>query len=636
MDFNNFKWWSLKDSEACLSIFSYVKSLDAEQGYRQADNFRNMRLYGNYDMYNLRAYQYLRTEQSSTTQNRITLNVIQSMTDTVVSKITKNKPKPMFLTEDGDFSMQRRAKLLTQFVEGVFQMCDFYSKAAMAFLDSCIFGTGAIKIFRVGNEIKAERVFIDELVVDDKEAFYGEPRQMHQKKFIHKDVLIEMFPSDKASIELAASTGTGAQYATPVSKTTDMVLVVESWHLPSGPEANDGKHAISIEGTTLFSEEYKRSYFPFVFWRWGLRSLGFFGQGLSEQLSGLQLEINKILRTIQVCMHLVSVPKIFVEASSKIVTAHLDNRIGSVIKYAGQAPTPGQLGIIPSELFAHLDRLYSRAYEIAGVSQLSATAQKPSGLNSGKALRTYNDLESERFMSVGLRYEKSFMDAVPMFIDLAKEIDELDESDFKVKVRGKKFLKTIKWKDVSMEDDSYTMAVFPVSALSSTPAGRLQDVQELISAGFISKEDAMKLLDFPDLQAFYNYENAPGEDIDLIIEEIIEYGNYQTPEPYQNLAYGIQKMQKAYLRFKTDKAPEQKLELFRRWIEDANALINRAAVDSQRQQLESQAQVEQAAQSQLALQAPPPEDVEAALMAQEEAAGTGAMAPPEGTQLPVS
>ena len=53
-----------------------------------------------------------------------------------------------------------------------------------------------------------------------------------------------------------------------------------------------------------------------------MRPVGFFGQGLAEQLQGLQLEINKTLRTIQVSMHLVSVPKQLVEASSKLVSSH--------------------------------------------------------------------------------------------------------------------------------------------------------------------------------------------------------------------------------------------------------------------------------------------------------------------------
>lgn len=606
MSSSNFYWWKADKNKAHEIIFPYLKKLNQQQGYVQADNYRNMRLYGQQNLY--AGYSSFsgvvdQATSAASSQNRVTLNVVQSMIDTVVSKIAKNKPKPTFLTEGGDWSQQTRAKKLTQFLEGQFQATDFYEKASRAFLDSCIFGTGALKIYNQDGAIKVERIFIDELVIDDRESFYGEPRQMHQHKMIHKDVLKDMFPKFKMDIDQAGKIPL-TEYGISSNLATDMVLVIESWHLKSGPNAKDGKRTICIDTVTLVEEDYEKDYFPFVLWRWGLRPVGFFGQGLAEQLTGLQLEINKILRTIQVSMHLVSVPKIFIEANSKIVTSHLDNKIGSIIKYTGQPPTPGVGGVIPPELFSQLDRLYQRAYEIAGVSQLSATAQKPAGLNSGKALREYNDLETERFMSVAQRYEKVFLDAGKIMIDMAKELDEQLDGEYAVKVKGSKFLKTIKWKEVDMSEDQYVMSLFPTSALSSTPAGRLQDVQELIQAGFVSKEDAMKLLDFPDLQSFYNYETAPGEDIDMVIEKIVDDSNYMTPEPYQNLEYGIQKMQKAYLLFRSQNLPEEKLELIRRWIEDASALIERAAVDAQRVQLEAQAQMESAAAQQAAINAP--------------------------------
>lgn len=608
MQTTDYYWYKKKGPQLAESLGAYLKDLDSKQAYRQSDNIRHMRLYGNSALDFMRLYNYKTTDTNTAVSNRITMNVVQSMIDTVVSKITKNKPRPQFLTSGGDFTAQRKAKKLTQFIEGQFYAMNFYETAAIAFLDSCIFGTGAIKIFRKGSEICAERVFIDELTIDDRESLYGKPRQMHQKKYIHKDVLMDMFPSKKLQI-VAATTQESHMYMTQPAYDTragnDMLLVTESWKLKSGKDAKDGKHSITIQGATLFEEEYEKTYFPFVFWRWGLRPLGFFGQGLAEQLQGIQLEINKILRTIQVSMHLVSVPKLFVEASSKVVDAHLDNRIGSIIKYAGVKPEPGQLGMIPPELFQHLDRLYQRAYEIAGVSQLSATSAKPAGLDSGKALREYNDLETERFMSVAQRYEKAFMDAVPIIVDLIKEIDE-EEEGFSVKVKGHRFLKTIKWKDVNLDEDQYIMQCFPASALSKTPAGRLAEVQELIQAGFIGREDAIKLLDLPDLQAFYNFETAPGEDIDMVIEKAIDEGEYMTPEPYQNLEYGIQKVQKAYLLFRSQNCPDNKLELLRRWMEDAEALKARAATTAMAQEAEMQAQMQVAAQDQLAAQTPAP------------------------------
>jgi hypothetical protein len=573
-------WYKSPEDELHSQVFQYVHYLNRNQSYKADQNLKYFRLYGNSDVLPFNSFSFYRAEPSSAPMsNRVTMNVVQSMIDTVVSKITKNKPRPMFLTDGGDWSLQRKAKKLTQFIEGQFYSTDFYAKSAVAFLHACIFGTGALKIFRSGSEIKCEHVFIDEIVVDDEEAIYGQPRQMHQRKWIHREILKQMFPGKAKQYAIDVVGKPTEDYMQPQSSDvvqSEMIQVIESWHLPSGKDADDGRHTITIENCTLLDEPYEKDYFPFVFFRWGLRPLGFFGQGISEQLQGLQLEINKILRTIQVSMHLVSIPKIFVEASSKIVTAHLNNKIGGIIKYAGIKPEPGQLGIIPPELFSHLDRLYGRCYEVIGVSQLAATSAKPAGLNSGKALRMYNDIETERFMSVGMRYEQAFLEAAKQFIDLAREIEDTEEDGLKVKVKGDKFMKTIKWKEVDIDDDKYLMQMFPTNALSKDPSSRLQEVQELMQAGMIGKENGMKLLNFPDLEAFYNMENAGIEDIERQIEMMIDDGDYQSPEPYQNLPLGIQKMQQAYLMYRAQGAPDERLELFRRWISDADDLMKSA------------------------------------------------------------
>jgi len=578
--------WFKQKHDVEKAIFAYIKNLDQRQGYRQSDNLRNMRLYGNHEFQGINAYNYMRTEQSYNVQNRVTLNIVQSMIDTVTSKIGQNNPRPYFLTDDGNFSLKRRAEKLSKFAEGCFYATDYYDKAIQAFQDSCIFGTGAVKIYRDGDEIKAERVFIDELMIDDNESYYSLPRQLHQRKWIHKDVLKEMFPGSKGAIDAAANdSGRQDEYK---DKLGDMLLVVESWHLPSGEKAKDGRHTICINNELLYDGDWDKDYFPFVFFRWNLKPLGFWGQGIAEQLTGLQLEINKLLRTIQVSMHLVSVPKIFLEASSKVVTAHLNNKIGGIIRYAGTAPTEGKLGSIPTELFTHVDRLYQRAFEIVGVSQMSAQSQKPAGLDSGKALRTYNEIESERFKAVSKRYEKTYLDAAEIMIDIAKDI-AADTGNFSVQVPGSGFLKTINWEDVNMEEDQYIMQVFPASALSQTPAARLQEVQELMQAGLVSKEDGMKLLDFPDLKAYYNMANAGAEDIERQIELMMDTGEYETPEPFQNLQYGIVKMQQAYLMYRSQKAPEENLELLRRWISDAKNLLDQANQEAQNSVAQAQA-----------------------------------------------
>lgn len=572
--------WYKEDNKP-ESLYRYLKMLENEQSYISSNNLRHLRLYSETEFNSLSGFTYARVEPSLSTQNRITFNVVQSMIDTAVSKITKNKPRPYFLTNGGDWSQKRKGIKLTQFMDGAFYGTDFYKKAATAFKHACIWGTGALKIYRQDNELKIENVIIEEIVVDQKESFYGKPRQMHQKKWIHREVLKSMFPGKSSAIDLAISDL--KEFGYQKEDKADMVLVIESWKLPSGKNKKDGLHGIYLSNTTLFEEKWNKDYFPFVFFKWNESPVGFFGEGIAKQLTGIQLEMNKILRTIQVSMHLVSVPKIFVEASSKIVSSHLNNKIGGIVKYAGTPPVEGKLGTIPPDLFNHLDRLYQRAYSIIGISQLSAQAQKPQGLNSGKALRAYNDIETERFAAVGLDYQNCAVEAAKQIIQVVKEIAE-DTKNFEVKVPGSSFLQKIDWNDVALEDSEYILQCFPISALSQEPSARMQEVQELMAAGLLDKANGMKLLDYPDLRAYYDMVNAEVDVIEKQIELMVDKQQYSSPEPYMNLPNALKIVQNAYLRFKTEDAPEEILDLLRRYMDEVNELIAQASAPTPEEQ----------------------------------------------------
>lgn len=581
MQYADLLWWKAPSGVAYEKVFSYVDSLEQQQYYRSQEFLNYARLYGSQASLGFSPSSYTRMSNENRSRYKLSFNIISSMCDTATSKITKNKPRPFFLTDSGSFEMQTRAKKLNKFVMGQFYQTKIYDIMPKVFLDSCIFGTGFLKIFRDGPNIRCERVLPHEVVVDDVEAIHGSPRQLHQIKYVHKDVLIERYPGFKKEIQSAGLINNNAAtvFENPQNDKTLMVRVIESWHLPSASEAKDGKHIISIDTATLMEEDYTRSYFPFVKLTWTPKLLGYFGKGISESIQDIQFEINKILRIIQMSMELTCIPKWFVEAGSKIVKSHLSNKIGGIVTYAGTPPQLQDLGAVSPALFSHLDRLYARAFEQVGVSQLSAQSAKPAGLNSGKALREYNDIESERFMSVAKEYESAFLEASRQMINLAKEINEKYD-DYTVKVPGSKFLETIKWADIDLEDDMYMMQCFPTSNLPTTPAGRLQYVQELTQAGFLSQEEALKLLDFPDIQKYVDRKNAPIEDIENMIDRMMEYNEYEPPEPYQNLALGIEMCKQAYLRYKNQGVEDDRLELLRNWITDADESIKQATQET--------------------------------------------------------
>ncbi len=576
------KWWELDDVSLANSVFAVARKIESNQTYRNVDNLRYFKMYHNSEV-GIGA----RGRNDNLVQNRVALNIVQSCVDTATAKIAKNKPRPMFLTDEGDFSQQRKGKLLTKYVEGVYETAKAYPIGQRCFVDSCVFGTGIMKVFvdRDAKSIKVERVFVDEIMVDDNEGIYGEPRQMHQRQYISRDKLCEMFP-DKAEQIKGAGAGSFGRQSDSLTMAADQCIVLESWHLRSGRDANDGKHAIVLDGVCLLSEEYKKDYFPFVVIRWNQKLLGFFGMGLAEQLAGIQFEINKMLRNIQIAQHLMCVPRVLIENSSNVVPAHFNNEIGGMIKYSGIKPEVMMAPAMSPEVYQHLENLYKKAYEITGISMLSASSRKPAGLESAVALREFQDIETERFMIVGQAWEQFYMDLARMVIDMSRDLYKGKDL---VMVKGKKFIQQIPWQDVDLEDDQFVMKVFPVNGLPQTPAGKLQKVVEMFQNGLIEKNEGIDLLDWPDFEEWQSLHNAALDDAKMLIENMLVDGEYVAPSIYMDLelAKGLahSSLLRAMVRKKT---PEQNLQLLRTFIDEIVAL---QAIGAQSQQAAPQAPV---------------------------------------------
>ena len=224
-------------------------------------------------------------------------------------------------------------------------------------------------------------------------------------------------------------------------------------------------------------------------------------------------------------------------------------------------------------MFAHLDRLVERAYEMTGISQLAAQSKKPVGLESGRALREFSDIESERFMVVGQAYEQLFMDAAEQIIDLIREAHEQGDSQLVAAFDRKAGLEKIKWSEINLKDDEYIIQIRPIGSLPQTPSAKLASVAEMHMNGFFSTEEAHQLLDFPDLERANQMKTAFIDIIDKVIEGILEKSKYIAPESYMNLEFGIARMQQAYNMSMLDDTPNSKLEMMRRWISQANGLL---------------------------------------------------------------
>lgn len=567
----NSQWWKMENDlekqQAIAGTISYLA--EHSTGVEQQRQI-SRRLYGNYSIMGTNGLSFSKIAQSQPKANdRITYNVVQSAVDTVVAKMSKNRPKPMFLTSGGDWKLQRKAKKLEKFTEGIFYENAAYDMGPAALLTAMVDGTCAVQVFEDQGRVRWERVLISEIYVDEIEAFYGKPRQLHRVRNIDRAVLTDMFPEHKEVI--ANVNGSLSDTVGSYQSIGDQVTVAESWHLPSGPDATDGSHVISINGAVLLDEEWEHSDFPFVFLHWSKRLYGFWAQGAAEQIQNIQLEINKLLWVIQRSMHLAGTFKVALENSSKIVKEHLNNDIGAIITYTNNPPQYLVPPVVPPEYYQHLLTLKAAAYDQLGVSELSATSEKPAGLNSGKALREYNDIESDRFQIIGQAYENFFLELSKHSIAVAKSIAET-QGGFSINVPGKRFIETIDWEDVSLKDDEYVLKLYPVSSLPTDPEGRLQTIQEYAQAGFLSPQSARRLLDFPDLEAVEEMANAPEDRIHRVLESMIDDGEYTPPDEYMPLDLARTLGLQYYNHAVNCDIPEDRLEMIRTFMDQISAL----------------------------------------------------------------
>lgn len=566
----NNSWWTSDKASIAADAYAVLKAIRMNQVYRERENLKHARLYCNQDL-----QQFIVPTNQAYFGQRLTFNIARTCVNTICAKIGKGRPRPQFLTSKGDYSQQKRAKKLTQFIDGVFYDTKVHNKGQQAFRDACIFGTGAVKVVIQNDKVTYEKAFINEITVDDLDGRDMSPRSLHQSKILHREVVLSAFGSNKdarRAIEMAEEVP-----HQKITKVSDLIEVHESWHLPSAPDATDGRRIIYTSAGTLLDEPYVHDFFPFAFLRWSPPVLGFFGEGLVSELVPIQISMIKALQTIEESQELMSVPRILVEENSNVSSAKITDEIGGIIRYRNTKPEFFVPTAQNREMYDWVEYLYRKGFETTGVSQLSASSKKPSGLDSGVALREYQDIETDRFSLIASAYQEFYMDLARLTIEAQRELSQTKKK-LSVNVKGRKFMETIKWSEVDLEDDKFIMQAFPSNMLPKTPEGRLQFTQELIQSGFISQEEGLSLLDFPDLEQFFNLRTSSIDDIKDIIEGIVERGDYSPPEEFMNLNLAIQMTQSAYLRAKTDNVDAEKLELLRRFISDCMALTKQQAM----------------------------------------------------------
>lgn len=562
-----------------------------------------LRLYGGTKARVLRPWQNPSTVESDSfggQADALRLNVVKAALDTVTAKVGKIRPRPTFLTDGGDFSMQLRAKNLQRFMDGAYHQSDCYEAGLGLFRDAMICGTAALHSYRHGKRICVEQTPIWELYVDRADALYGRPRCLYRIKWVAQNQVRTLYPKARDA-EVDADAREAGTRDNP-----GYVRVVEAWCLPTCPPedcgqydkrsdtkdyafdrcAMNGRHVVLAGNVVVADEDWAYPSFPYVFLHWSKPQQGFWGDSAITEVAGLQVEINKLLQFIQEAMQKTAQPMVFVHPNALISPMEVSNLVGQVFKVESDVSLNDAVVVqtfqsVHPQVMQHLWMLYSKAFEILGSNQLAASASAPPGLESGRSLEVLAEEHSERFMVASRHFEHVLGELqARQFIRVAKEIDEHikecgDTEGYVIRAPNGRAAIKLKWGDVNIDEDGFVMQVFPTSVLPTTPAAKIQEVERLSEAGWISPQEARRLLDFPDMRADTDLATADRDNLSRQLELMLEQGEAVMPEPYQDLEQAVRVGTQSILRAHIDGVPEENIDLVRDFITMCEALLKR-------------------------------------------------------------
>lgn len=555
------------------------QAIATAQGWRRSQNLRLARLYQDRDVSSV--YSNMGSAAAMLVDiagpQRASWNLVRAACDVAHSRVGKNRGRVMFVSVDGNWGIRRKARLRTRFIDGAFRQASVYEESARVFLDAAVFGVGLLYVYSEDGQLKSERVLPDEVVVDPGEGLHASPRTIYRRKPMPRAEALRRYGHLSPAIYTAVE-GAPVSFAAlgmeKVPANGDLIDLWMAWTLPTGPKKNDGRAVVAVDGCTISDEPWNRKRHPIIPFRWGDALSGWYGLGIAEQLVGHQLAIRKIQWQIANALYHGATFKMLAHVSMKVNAKHLNNDPrGTMITYSGEKGPPVWVAptVVQAELFNERDREWQHGFDQVGLPP-TGSGTIPPNLKSGEAIRAYTEAVDSRLAVPSQRWDGYFVGVADVMLDEVREV-----GDVAVESKVRRSYQRINWKDVAEGDDDMVMQPWPSSILPATPSGKYDRLQELEQAGWISKEQAMSVLDVPDLESVIGLETSTYELIGMHLENMLDENKPEQPEPYQGLDLSLRIMQSAVIKAKVDGCPDDRLQLVRDYIDAIRDLQKQAA-----------------------------------------------------------
>lgn len=434
------------------------------------------------------------------------INVIKSCIDTLTSKIAQSKVRPFFNCINGTFKDINVCKNAQQYFDQYFDIEEVNKKVSMAFRDACIFDHGVIY---VDSETKSiTKALPWQVFVRPAELTYNNITRAY---YCQNDYPVSMLPE---------------KYRNKVLKVNpDQEYVTYGVYY----DTVDQCKAVYISELDFVEiEKYEGNRVPFIFLWYNNPIHGGSSVSVVDMLYGIQCEVNTLMSKVKDASQLSPALTFFLPDDATIKSTQLNNRVGNVITYratsdmSGSPVTVATPNFIDSQYIELINNLKETAYEMVGISQLSAQSKKPTGLNSGIALQTVEDVESERF-------EEQLNQVIRCYVEIAKTCLRVFPKEETILPDTPNRL-DVRWRDIVDEEKKMQIQFSAADSLSKDPSTKLQQLQQLAQFGVIPQERIAQFMELPDLEGGYSLSNNAINAVLSVIRDCIESDNYEIPD----------------------------------------------------------------------------------------------------------
>lgn len=524
----------------------------------------------------------------------IAFNVCYSTVNTIRNRICSFRPRAQFIPNGGDHKAERAARDRTEMSDAWAEKYNYQAEASYAFRDILTGDGGVLKVYVDGDKIIPARFPAWEFYFDEAESIYGEPECAYHVHYMPIEQAAAKYNVTEAQLKAySVSQPMGFVYVT----NRELVRIVEAWQRGPGEEyqtadaktaeteggdtVKPGRHVVVCGDQIVTDEPWWFDGFPLIVKKFDERFVGVWGDGAVRRLRALQLELIEWQAAMREAHRLTSQQVVLLQegedADTKVTNAYV-----RIQRYRNAKPEIVNPPAVNPEMYQYYRLIKEAAYETLGINQSVAQGQKQPGVDSAIGIRESTELVTDRLSLLSQLWEDMRVEAADWWWRFTKMLATRKENPVYPKWRA---VSRGMWREVTAKDFDQENEIrrFPSSIFGQTVSGKFQRATELIKGGFMSKDDALKALDIPDLAPLVDLALAQAYAMETLVDGILEDGAYETPDPQIDPVAMHEYARNRYLlAIATEKNyPAENMALMRRLLEYVKPLADKAKATQQ-------------------------------------------------------